>query len=242
MTRKNQPHRFWESFQNFSKQFSAVHSRHPHVRYNHVERGFFHHLQRFRAAFHKDHFPFTAHRTQQSLQTLQHQGFVIDKKDALVHEPPEAANGSWIMNVVPLPTALSNEILPPCLSTITDREIASPWPVPFPTPFVVKNGSKIRPRIFSGIPAPVSWTRTSTQSRCRWVLTVMVPLPLLPSPTTSAMAWVALMIKFNMTWLNSPARQGTGGRFGSNRVTTSATYFHSLRATVIVLSIAWFKS
>src|SRR3990167_6241068 len=38
--------------------------------------------------------------------------------------------------------------------------IASPSPVPFPTPLVVKNGSNILSFVFSSIPSPVSETDT----------------------------------------------------------------------------------
>jgi len=41
--------------------------------------------------------------------------------------------------------------------------MVNPWPVPFPTPLVVKNGSKILSLISSGIPVPVSETRISAQ-------------------------------------------------------------------------------
>ena len=36
--------------------------------------------------------------------------------------------------------------------------VESPRPVPFPGSFVVKNGSKMRSRISSGMPCPVSLT------------------------------------------------------------------------------------
>ena len=45
-----------------------------------------------------------------------------------------------------------------------------------------------------------------------------------------------------MTWLNSPGRHGTGGSVASKSVTSSATYFHSVVATVSVLSIARLRS
>ncbi len=40
----------------------------------------------------------------------------------------------------------------------------SPSPVPWPTPFVVKNGSKIRSSASGAMPLPVSVTETATKS------------------------------------------------------------------------------
>ena len=51
------------------------------------------------------------------------------------------AIGRLIVNVVPTPSCELTSIVPPCLSTIAERAIARPWPVPFPTGLVVKNGS-----------------------------------------------------------------------------------------------------
>ena len=45
--------------------------------------------------------------------------------------------------VVPFPSSVSQSRVPPCLSTITDRAMARPWPVPLPTSLVVKKGSKM---------------------------------------------------------------------------------------------------
>ena len=50
------------------------------------------------------------------------------------------------------------------------------------------------------------------------------------------------MIRLRITWLNSPAKHGTSGRFGSKSVTISAMYFHSLRATVMVFSMSLLTS
>jgi hypothetical protein len=40
------------------------------------------------------------------------------------------------------------------------RAIESPWPVPFPTALVVKNGSKMCSATAAGIPVPVSAIET----------------------------------------------------------------------------------
>lgn len=76
--------------------------------------------------------------------------------------------------------------------------MASPWPVPFPTSLVVKNGSKIFVRIDSGMPFPVSAMRISALSPTHSVETVMVPF-LAVSLTASVMAWAALTMIFNTT-------------------------------------------
>ena len=47
------------------------------------------------------------------------------------------------------------------------RTMSRPSPVPSPTPFVVKKGSKMRPWISGGTPGPSSMMRTTTRSRSR---------------------------------------------------------------------------
>ena len=42
--------------------------------------------------------------------------------------------------------------------TMTLRAMARPWPVPLPTGWVVKKGSKTLSRMASGMPRPVSAT------------------------------------------------------------------------------------
>ena len=56
---------------------------------------------------------------------------------------------------------------PWCLLTTIRHEMSSPSPVPSPTGLVVKNGSKMRPRMSSGTPGPVSPNSTSSQSSSR---------------------------------------------------------------------------
>ena len=69
---------------------------------------------------------------------------------------PSASSGRRMVKVVPRPGAVSKLMVPPCLSTTTERAMAYPCPVPLPISFVVKKGSKMRVRMCSGIPAPVS--------------------------------------------------------------------------------------
>ena len=65
-------------------------------------------------------------------------------------------------NSVPLPTSLSNVIVP--FMFVTMRcEIASPRPVPTPTGLVLKNGVNSRGRTSGGIPVPVSRIDTTTR-------------------------------------------------------------------------------
>jgi hypothetical protein len=67
-----------------------------------------------------------------------------------------------IVNVVPTFGVLVTVSAPRCLSTMTERAIASPWPVPLPISFVVKNGSKILSMFCGGMPVPVSAMRNTT--------------------------------------------------------------------------------
>lgn len=67
------------------------------------------------------------------------------------------------MNVVPTHSSVTNETVPPWLSTIC-LTMASPRPVPSDLPWVT-NGVKRRSRISSGIPAPLSVTSIDTLQR-----------------------------------------------------------------------------
>ena len=128
--------------------------------------------------------------------------------------------------------------------------MARPCPVPLPTGFVVKNGSKIRPRIASGIPAPVSAISMIAQPGSLRVVMAMVPLRssafLVPVASSlvarSSMACAALTTRFKITWFSSLRSAITGGRSRSKKSSVRATYFHSPRATVRVVVIAWVRS
>ncbi len=65
--------------------------------------------------------------------------------------------------------------------------MARPWPVPRPTGLVVKNGSKMRSQMASGMPAPVSSTAITTRSPRSRVCTRSRPFRSVPR-TTSSMA------------------------------------------------------
>ncbi len=70
--------------------------------------------------------------------------------------------------------------------------------MPSPTSFVVKNGSKIRSRMSSGIPGPSSEISMTTQSPSARVRSVIVPC----SPSAA----IALSRRFVHTWLSSEPR------------------------------------
>jgi hypothetical protein len=60
--------------------------------------------------------------------------------------------GRRMWKVVPLPISVSNVNVPLCRSVTADLAIANPCPVPRPTSFVVKKGSKMLARTSSGMP------------------------------------------------------------------------------------------
>src|SRR5207244_1312744 len=108
-------------------------------------------------------------RAQHPPQSGQDGRLVVDEQDVRARRHDDTASsdsgvagctGAWIgsrtKNVVPAPGALSNPIVPWCRSTTRDQHSDRPWPVPLPTSFVVKNGSKIRPATSAGTPLPVS--------------------------------------------------------------------------------------
>jgi hypothetical protein len=68
-----------------------------------------------------------------------------------------SATGQNSLNVVPFPTSLYTSTCPPDCLTIP-WTVASPSPVPFPNPLVVKNGSNRWAFVSSVIPAPLSVT------------------------------------------------------------------------------------
>lgn len=77
-------------------------------------------------------------------------------------------NGPAIIMLTALDSVVDRVVglVPPCVSTIP-RLTARPMPVPMPAGFVVKYGSKIRERIPSGIPGPLSAISTRTPARSR---------------------------------------------------------------------------
>src|SRR6267142_1143518 len=87
---------------------------------------------------------------------------VVDDEDPrrpFVHTPSIAAAGRAKRTVVPKSAFEAAQSRPPNASTMP-RQIARPMPMP--SAFVVKNGSKSRSRYFGSIPTPASATATST--------------------------------------------------------------------------------
>ncbi len=70
---------------------------------------------------------------------------------------------------------LSTSIRPPCFVTMP-WHVARPRPTPFPGGLVVKNGSKMRGRIASGMPGPLSQTSMTMSLSSVRVSTVISPL------------------------------------------------------------------
>ena len=133
----------------------AVHFGHPHVGHHDVERRHGECLERLTGARHELHVPRAAHRAQRTAQAIEKIRVVVDEQNA--HQAlcstaalaalaalaaMAAASGSIgirIENRVPLPTSDVTRSVPWWWSTMMRRAIASPWPVPLPGAFVVKN-------------------------------------------------------------------------------------------------------
>src|SRR6476619_2986868 len=125
-----------------------------------------------------------------------HEGLIVDQQDGhplhdtLSTNDRSLDNGRHKVNVVPFPTSLSTRILPPCRSAMR-RLTESPSPVPSPSFFVVKNGSKIRGSTVGGMPEPVSLTSTRHTPSATDVRIVSTPPPF--------MACTAFRIRFIKT-------------------------------------------
>src|SRR5690606_30708242 len=138
--------------------------RHPHVRHDGVELQAIELGQGPLRAEREDHVPLPPEASDRVAPAVQERLPVVHHQDreflsahaALARSLDGPSMGSRMRNVVPCPGSDWSESEPPCFSTTTERAIASPCPVPLPTGFVVKNGSKMRSRMPSGIPAPVS--------------------------------------------------------------------------------------
>src|SRR3990172_6899476 len=120
---------------------------------------------------------------------------VVDAKDAgrFSHRQTSSTTGIRTVNTAPFPGSLRTVISPLCFFTMSEVMLR-PSPVPLPTSFVVKKGSKIRFRFASGIPWPVSATETQTYPSSSQDRTVMTPC--------CSMACAALTSRFMKTWFN----------------------------------------
>jgi hypothetical protein len=105
------------------EQVHSVHHGHAHVGNDGIVLLLLECCECGRRAIDEFHVPFVAHRVQTAPQTVQHIRFVIYKQQTLFHTPAFAEatvlTGSVMKNVVPLPTSVSNQILPPCFFTTT---------------------------------------------------------------------------------------------------------------------------
>ena len=104
------------------------------------------------------------------------------------------------------------------MASIIDRQIAKPSPMPLD--LVVNNGLKIRSTIFGSIPFPVSATEISTP----FGSSVADLIRKIRGHFFSAMASIALVIRFVSTccsWIRSPFVKG---RFSSNSSSTEIRF------------------
>jgi len=125
----------------------AVDAGHPHVGDDDVEWAALELDQGGFTAGREDHVPAFAVAAQDAAETGEDRDIVVDEHDALLAHAACFCIGCWIgmrrKKVVPAPGSVSNVSAPWCLSTMTERAMARPCPVPRPTALVVKNGSKI---------------------------------------------------------------------------------------------------
>src|SRR3990172_2044964 len=119
---------------------------------------------------------------------------IVDHKNFAFAHAASLPDGSLTKKLVPSPGLVFTIIFPPW-SSMMPWLTARPSPVPLPTGFVVKKGSKSFSRFSSLIPGPVSLNSTSTKfaSASFIFLVVMVRVPL-PSSASAA-----FMIMFRKT-------------------------------------------
>ena len=94
---------------------------------------------------------------------------------------------------VPRPSWLSKVMLP-SIFLIRSREMAKPRPVPRPTAFVVKNGSKTRRRFSGAMPLPLSTMRRLISSSRR-----STKISIRPSEVPGEKLCAALRSRFSNT-------------------------------------------
>src|SRR5207253_3183959 len=91
----------------------------------------------------------------------QHGGRRLGNAHAFSGTTGGGSTGSRTTKVAPFPGALCSWISPPWRAT-SEWAMASPSPVPWPTAFVVKKGSKTRSHSSGAMPGPLSLTSTNT--------------------------------------------------------------------------------
>ncbi len=104
-----------------------------------------------------------------------------------------------------------------------------PSPVPLPTSFVVKNGSKTRARVSSSMPVPVSDTRNTTPRPASSEPVFSVSTRTTPP---SGIASRAFSSRFKSTCSSCVSFARTGAGTSSSRVTTST--FERIRFSIVV--------
>ncbi len=128
MARQHDPHGGRVQALDLPQELGTVHPWHPHIGNDHIEGRPLQGPQPLSGAFAEGHLPFRSHARQHPPQPAQDIGLIIDEQDARLHV--SAPRGMRMMNVVPCPGRVSKVRLPPCFSTITDRAMNRPWPVP----------------------------------------------------------------------------------------------------------------
>ena len=85
------------------KKFGSVHAGHPDIRNDHVEWIARHDFERLGTAAGEFQVPLVAHGVEETPDTVEHSGFVVDKNNPRHAASISTASGSRMMNVVPLP-------------------------------------------------------------------------------------------------------------------------------------------
>src|SRR5437763_912922 len=81
MARQDEPGRSWEALHYLVEKLGAVHPGHAHVRNYDVKGMLADALQGFDATIYEFHVPLVAHRIEHALETLENEGFVVNKQD-----------------------------------------------------------------------------------------------------------------------------------------------------------------
>src|SRR5262245_11623427 len=106
------------------------------------------------------------------VERLAHAAVVVDEQHVASHDASLSSSassrpgGRKTVNDAPPPGSFATVTLPPCSCTMAFTT-ARPRPVPSPTGFVVKNGSKRCARFSGAMPGPWSVTRTQNASAGR---------------------------------------------------------------------------
>ena len=148
----------------------TVHDRHDHVRHHSGDLGMTRREESDRLGSVRGSDHPVPERLQGLFRDQENRRVVVDDHDqfavsagkrlGIFHDRDSAKSGrfGWQVDVE---SVLETVMNPPWLPTMPCT-VESPIPVPFPTSFVVKNGSKVRSMISLGMPSPVSLTVRTT--------------------------------------------------------------------------------